>query len=228
MTMQKLEKLLLQSSQNIPRCTSYPLANHFKMGEGKRLAEKLWDAARSIHDLSIYIHIPYCDRLCWFCGCHTKHKLSYDPIAQYVNSLTREIELFTREIGSRKRIAKVHLGGGSPSMLKLREFFDIRYALDRFGTMDQLSEISVEIDPSDVSAETIINLQVFGLTRASIGVQDFDPAVQAAISRPQTFEATLRSLKCCAPLEYRCSISMLYTACHCKHSRGYKVRFQKS
>ncbi|MEO9168131.1 MAG: oxygen-independent coproporphyrinogen III oxidase [Aestuariivirga sp.] len=188
--MTNVENIVLQQTQNLPRYTSYPPANHFKAGEGLLLVENLFAAARSVGALSIYIHIPYCDRLCWFCGCHTKHTLSYDPIEQYVKTLKKEIALFASKVGSRKRISKLHLGGGSPSLLKTAELTDIRRALEKFGTIDQSTEISVEIDPSDVIGETIANLQAFGLTRASIGVQDFDPVVQAAINRPQTFEQT--------------------------------------
>ena len=188
--MTKIEKILLEQAQYFPRYTSYPPANHFKVGEGLKLAEKLCEAARKVDEVSIYIHIPYCDRLCWFCGCHTKHTLSYDPIAQYVQILVKEIELLARKIGSSKRIKKLHLGGGSSSLLKIVELNDIRGALDHFGGIDQSTEISIEIDPTNVNADMITNLKSFGLTRASIGVQDFDPVVQAAINRLQSFERT--------------------------------------
>ena len=188
--MTNIETVVLQQAQNLPRYTSYPPDNHFKAGEDLLLIENLLAAACGVDALSIYIHIPYCDRLCWFCGCHTKHTLSYDPIEQFVKTLTKEIALFASKIGSPKRISKLHLGGGSPSLLKMAELTDMRRALEKLGTIDQSTEISVEIDPSDVIGETIANLKAFGLTRASIGVQDFDPVVQAAINRPQTFEQT--------------------------------------
>ena len=188
--MTNIQAILLQQPQNLPRYTSYPPANHFKADEGLRLSQNLIEAARSVDALSVYIHIPYCDRLCWFCGCHTKHTLSYDPISKYVKVLIKEIELFASKIGSRKRIAKLHLGGGSPSLLKMADLNDLRRALDQFGIIDQATEISIEIDPSDVGVTTIADLKAFGLTRASIGVQDFDPVVQAAINRPQSFEIT--------------------------------------
>ena len=185
-----IESILLRQPQNLPRYTSYPPANHFRSGESVGLTEKLLDAARQTDAVSVYIHVPYCDRLCWFCGCHTKHTLSYEPIAEYVKTLIAEIGLFAEKLGTPKRISKLHLGGGSPSLLKLPELTQIRKALEKFGRIDEATEISVEIDPSDIKSDTIANLTAFGLTRASIGVQDFDPAVQAAINRPQSFEQT--------------------------------------
>ena len=104
--MNNIQNALLQQPQSLPRYTSYPPANHFKADEGLRLSQNLVEVARSVDALSVYIHIPYCDRLCWFCGCHTTHTLSYDPISKYVQVLIKEIELFAAKIGSRKPIAK--------------------------------------------------------------------------------------------------------------------------
>ncbi|MDE2446752.1 MAG: oxygen-independent coproporphyrinogen III oxidase [Alphaproteobacteria bacterium] len=185
-----VESILLQQSQNLPRYTSYPPANHFVPLVGQGLENQFLAAARAADAISVYIHIPYCDRLCWFCGCHTKHTLSYDPIAAYVTSLVKEIKLFGDKLAARKAISKIHLGGGSPSLLKECEFTKIRSALEGFGQIDQETEVSLEIDPTDIQSHGIDAMMAFGLTRASIGVQDFDPLVQAAINRPQSFEVT--------------------------------------
>ena len=194
--MTDIETIVLQQPQNLPRYTSYPPANHFKAGEGLLLVKNLLTAARGVDALSIYIHIPYCDRLCWFCGCHTKQTLSYKPISDYVKALVGEIEGFGQRLGERKRISKIHLGGGSPSLLRANELSHIRKALELVGKISDATEVSLEVDPSDIKPHSISDFLAFGMTRASIGVQDFDPAVQQAINRPQSFGLTRDVVNC--------------------------------
>ncbi|MGI9363852.1 MAG: oxygen-independent coproporphyrinogen III oxidase [Rhizobiaceae bacterium] len=184
-------ELILEHYQKpVPRYTSYPTAPQFKPNTGA----EFFDAA--ILDLpedapvSAYIHIPYCDRLCWFCGCHTKHTLKYAPVSRYVQSLIREIALLDQRLAFRPRLGQLHLGGGSPSLLNGNDLKAIREALAKTFDIDNQTEISVEIDPSDVNDGSINRLVEFGLTRASIGVQDFHEDVQAAINRPQSYEVT--------------------------------------
>jgi oxygen-independent coproporphyrinogen-3 oxidase len=185
-----LEKLLLNEAAQLPRYTSYPPANHFNSNDLGALNSALQSAVASADSLSLYLHIPFCDRLCWFCGCHTKHTLSYTPVANYVDVLVKEIARYQQQGARSTRVTKIHLGGGSPSLLKKPELDKIRHALNRAFLIDEKTEISVELDPSDLGADSIMNLIEFGLTRASIGVQDFDPEIQVAINRPQSFELT--------------------------------------
>ena len=140
--------------------------------------------------VSAYIHIPYCDRLCWFCGCHTKQTLRYDPVRAYVTSLIDEIALWKHKLTRRPRLSRLHLGGGSPSLLQPEDLKRLRAALDASFVIDGNTEISIEIDPSDIKEGSIDALLDFGMTRACIGVQDFDPAVQEAINRPQGYDVT--------------------------------------
>ena len=186
--MQSSLNTLLQ--QNLPRYTSYPPANHFLPGMAKSVLPSLLEAARNADLLSLYIHVPYCDKLCWFCGCHTKHTLSYQPVSDFVTILLLEIAQWGKAIGRGKRISRLHLGGGSPSLLQPAELIKIRQALELEFCIDSTTEISVEMDPSDVKPGTVPSFLSFGMTRASIGVQDFDPLVQRAINRPQSFETT--------------------------------------
>lgn len=174
----------------VPRYTSYPTAPHFSEGVGVSMLEHSLAMLTADDHVSVYIHIPYCDRLCWFCGCHTRHTLQYGPVEAYVSSLLREIELVGQKLQEKQTIAHLHLGGGSPSMVRAADFARISNALRQRFEFDRNSEISVEIDPSDVTYDTLDGLKLLGLTRASIGVQDFDPQVQAAINRPQTYEQT--------------------------------------
>ena len=185
-----LEKLLETEARQLPRYTSYPPANHFNARDLTALNAKLRDAVVDADSLSVYLHVPFCDRLCWFCGCHTKHTLSYAPVAKYVDVLVQDIENYAGLRTTPAHITKLHLGGGSPSLLKKPELDKIRQALDKAFRIDGDTEISVELDPSDLGPDSIQNLIGFGLTRASIGVQDFDPEIQKAINRPQSFELT--------------------------------------
>ncbi|NOZ31882.1 MAG: coproporphyrinogen dehydrogenase, partial [Alphaproteobacteria bacterium] len=177
-------------SAPVPRYTSYPTAPSFHEGVDGEVYRRRLGELTDADTLSLYIHIPFCDRLCWFCGCHTKQTLRYEPIAAYLGPLRREIALVSDAIGSRPKVIGVHFGGGSPSMLTSHDFRDLLARLrDRFQFAPK-TEISIEIDPGDVTADRVEAMAEAGVTRASIGVQDFDPKVQAAINRPQSFELT--------------------------------------
>ncbi len=184
-------KAILENySKPVPRYTSYPTAPHFKPEIGTKVFEEGLESLDPREEVSVYLHIPYCDRLCWFCGCHTKHTLKYAPISRYVRTLAKEMELLNERLGFRPLLKHLHLGGGSPSLLKSDELIRLRDALDltfRFGAD---TEVSIEIDPCDVNESTISTLREFGVTRASLGVQDFSPEVQEAINRPQSYEET--------------------------------------
>ncbi len=182
--------ILTRHSEPVPRYTSYPTAPHFHPDLGPALLPELLGGITRDKSVSLYIHVPYCDRLCWFCGCHTKHTRQYAPVADYVDSLLREIVLVSRAIGFPAPVAQLHFGGGSPSLMRSGDFQRLSDAFRDSFTIDAATEISVEIDPSDVTDDTLDGLKALGMTRASIGVQDFDPAVQTAINRPQSFELT--------------------------------------
>jgi oxygen-independent coproporphyrinogen-3 oxidase len=183
-----VERILAEQGAGLPRYTSYPTANHFKPSAGMALLGAMAEAARQAETASLYIHVPYCDRMCWFCGCHTKQILRYEPVQNYVKTLAAEIHLWGNTIGRRVKIDNLHFGGGSPSLLREAELELLRAALDDAFDLGHSPEISFEIDPSDCSDADVGRFARFGMTRASIGVQDFDSIVQAAINRPQSFE----------------------------------------
>ena len=174
----------------VPRYTSYPTAPHFsKTIEGANY--RSWLGALDDADtLSLYLHVPFCDRLCWFCGCHTKQTLRYDPIATYVEHLLEEIDLVAEAVGGKPKVSGVHFGGGSPSMLEPDDLKRIVARLRKSFTFCEKPEISIEIDPGDITPDRVAAMAEAGLSRASIGVQDFDEKVQEAINRPQSFELT--------------------------------------
>ncbi|MEC9343796.1 MAG: oxygen-independent coproporphyrinogen III oxidase [Pseudomonadota bacterium] len=179
-------------SAPVPRYTSYPTAPHFHEGIDAAAYRGWLGAIEAGTPVSLYVHVPYCDRLCWFCGCHTKQTLRYDPVVRYLEGLHREIELVAQAAGKRLVLRELHLGGGSPSMLRRDDLAALGDTLRRHFAFAPDARISVEIDPNDVTEETIEGFGLLGVNRASIGVQDFDPKVQETINRIQTFEDTRR------------------------------------
>jgi oxygen-independent coproporphyrinogen III oxidase len=184
------ERLLARYSGAVPRYTSYPTAPHFHSGVNCDIYSQWLSELGQGNSLSLYLHIPYCDRLCWFCACHTKQTLRYEPITTYLKSLRKEIATVGAKVGVGAKVTAIHFGGGSPTMLKPEDMIDLMACLRASFDMADGVEISVEMDPNDLDEARYDALSEIGLTRASLGVQDFDPVVQKAINRIQTFEQT--------------------------------------
>jgi oxygen-independent coproporphyrinogen-3 oxidase len=184
------KEFVLKHAGPAPRYTSYPTAPHFHAGVDGDVYARWLRKLKPGQTLSLYIHIPWCDRLCWFCGCNTKQTLKYDPLKTYLSALENEMETISGLIDPECQVTALHLGGGSPTMLKPEDMVWLDKALrSRFQFADD-AEISVEMDPNDLDADKYDALAEIGMTRASIGVQDFDERVQKAINREQTFEQT--------------------------------------
>lgn len=173
-----------------PRYTSYPPANHFsKDVTGAEVAE--WQAALPAGArVSLYLHIPFCRRLCWFCACRTQGTATDRPIIPYLSYLYEELRLIAQTLPEDVVISHIHLGGGTPTLLSPEMFAEMGKALAAFRPVAGDLQFSVEIDPTEVDAPRIAALRKIGLNRASIGVQDFDPVVQEAIGRIQSYETT--------------------------------------
>ncbi|ODT78907.1 MAG: oxygen-independent coproporphyrinogen III oxidase [Pelagibacterium sp. SCN 64-44] len=182
--------LIDRYSQPVPRYTSYPTAPHFHSGITAQTYARWLGGLHEDATLSLYLHIPYCDRLCWFCGCHTKHTLRYEPVADYLQALYAEIDWVSRQLAGRGRVTAIHLGGGSPTLLTPADLLALKGRLAGAFRIDPQAQISIEIDPNDLDDGRYDAMAAFGLTRASLGVQDFDPKVQKAINRLQSFEQT--------------------------------------
>ncbi|MEQ8740154.1 MAG: oxygen-independent coproporphyrinogen III oxidase, partial [Hoeflea sp.] len=181
---------VLKHAGPAPRYTSYPTAPHFHAGIDGDVYARWLGQLKPGQSLSLYVHIPWCDRLCWFCGCNTKQTRKYDPLETYLSALENEIETISSLVDPGCQVTALHLGGGSPTMLKPEDMVWLDKALrSRFQFADD-AEISVEMDPNDLDEGRYDALAEIGLTRASIGVQDFDERVQQAINREQTFEQT--------------------------------------
>lgn len=183
-------ELLRKYSGAVPRYTSYPTAPHFHEGIDNGTYRRWLGELGHRNRISLYLHIPYCDRLCWFCACHTKHTLRYEPIAVYLEALRREIEAVGSLVSPDAVVSAVHFGGGSPTMLRPEDMVGLMDCLRRHFTFGLAPEISVEMDPNDLDESRYDALAVIGMTRASLGVQDFDDKVQKTINRIQTFEQT--------------------------------------
>jgi oxygen-independent coproporphyrinogen III oxidase len=177
-------------SARVPRYTSYPTAPHFSAGVDGGTYGRWLTAVPQGAEISIYLHVPFCDSLCWFCGCHTAVVNHYDPVRAYLETVYREIEMTAAAIGPGRRMSHLHFGGGSPTILSADDIARLGYRLQRHFPFAQGAEFAVEIDPRDLSDATVAALARAGVTRASIGVQDESLVVQRAINRVQPHEVT--------------------------------------
>lgn len=189
------EVITRNTTTPVPRYTSYPTAPHFHGGIGRATYEAWLRALPENASLSLYLHVPFCDTLCWFCGCHTKITRQYAPIRQYLDALIREIDAVAACVPRGARVTHVHWGGGSPTILEPEDICAVSAALRRAFHVATDAEFAVEVDPRGMDENWIAALAECGLTRVSIGVQDFDPEVQAAINRVQSVEETQRVIE---------------------------------
>lgn len=169
----------------VPRYTSYPTAAEFTQDVTVADQRRWLGAIDTGEAVSLYLHVPYCRELCLYCGCNTKKALRDDVIADYREALEREIALLGEAVPGRLRIARLHWGGGTPSILGLDGLASVMRALrDRF-VFEAGFEHAIELDPRYVTALLAAGLNELGVTRVSLGVQDVNPLVQAAIGRWQ-------------------------------------------
>jgi len=177
-------------SSRVPRYTSYPTAPHFNPAVNGEIYRGWLGALPKGTALSLYLHVPFCDTLCWFCGCHTSVVNNYSPVKAYLEILRREIEQVAAIIGPGHPVTHVHWGGGSPTMLSPGDIRALAETLHGKFEFAPDAEFAVEIDPRGLTDDVIAALAEAGVTRASIGVQDCDEVVQRAINRIQPFEET--------------------------------------
>ncbi len=170
-----------------PRYTSYPTAHHFFPQTGENTLIPWLKGLPGDAAISVYVHIPFCRQLCWFCGCHTKMTNHYAPIARYVRVMLEEIALLKRYAGGKGRLANIHFGGGSPGLLEAQDMEAILSSLVSMFEMRPSGELAIELDPRTTTSENIERYAAWGFNRVSIGIQDFDPQVQQAINRVQPY-----------------------------------------
>ncbi len=186
--------LLAKYGANGPRYTSYPTALQFRddfdLDHYRRAAA---DPGAAETDLSLYFHIPFCDTVCFYCGCNkiaTKNRGRAKP---YVQQLVREMALQAALFDTKRPVSQLHWGGGTPTFLSLDEMSTLMAATREHFALrpESEAEYSIEIDPREASADTIAHLRRLGFNRLSLGVQDFDPVVQHAVNRVQPLELTI-------------------------------------
>lgn len=171
----------------VPRYTSYPTAADFVDDVGAAEYARALDGMASATPLSLYVHIPYCDQICWYCGCNTGAANRKHRLTDYLTALRAEIAMVAKRLGGRGRVQHIAFGGGSPNAITPVDFVRL---LDRIMTVFDCSrpEISIEIDPRTFTSEWALVLASSEVTRVSLGVQTFAPHIQAAIGRVQPLE----------------------------------------
>ena len=187
-------ELLARYDRLVPRYTSYPTAPHFHAAIGPDdycswLAKLPGDTR-----LSLYLHVPFCHALCWYCGCHTTVARRHRPVADYLDLLLAELDLIGTALGSGRPVSHVHFGGGTPTMIAPDDLRTLGERLrERFEVLSE-AEFAVEIDPRRLRRETVDALAAIGVNRASLGVQDVNFEVQRAINRRQPFSVVERAV----------------------------------
>jgi oxygen-independent coproporphyrinogen-3 oxidase len=172
-----------------PRYTSYPPATKFTDTIAwPKLAGKISENNQTKRDLSLYFHIPFCETLCWFCGCTTVITLNHKQVDIYIDYLEREVAQMATLLNPRRKVVQLHWGGGSPTFLSPGEIRRLGGIIHKHFTFSDDIEAGVEIDPRRLTREHIVALREIGFNRASLGVQDFEPKVQESVHRIQPRE----------------------------------------
>lgn len=179
--------------QRVPRYTSYPAATHFTQSFDDASYQTLLTGLPEDARLSLYLHVPFCRTMCWYCGCHTRIVNEYSPIESYLRALGSEIRMVAAALPCRMVVDHIHWGGGTPTIMAPAAFRELMETLRDCFDVSESAEIAVEIDPRRAAPEMISTLGACGVTRASLGVQSFDPRVQEAINRIQSYDQTART-----------------------------------
>ncbi len=186
-----------------PRYTSYPPATKFTDAiSWDQLSAKIEENNRSARDLSLYFHIPFCETLCWFCGCTTVITLNHDKGQDYIDYLGREVAKMAPKLNPARKVVQLHFGGGSPTFLRPDEIRRLGEIIHKHFTFSPDIEASVEVDPRRLTRDHMVALREIGFNRASMGVQDFNPKVQEAVHRIQPREMTQQAMDWMRELGY--------------------------
>ena len=209
-------KLISKLSQSGPRYTSYPTADRFTDAFHYRDYLQAVNAVRSRglrHPISLYIHIPFCDTVCYYCACNKIVTKNREKAATYLGYLKREITMQGRLFAGMNQVEQLHFGGGTPTYLSDAQMDDLMQHLRHWFNFapDALGEYSIEVDPRTVTPERIQRLREQGFNRISLGVQDFDVDVQKAVNRIQPEDMTLAVIDAARAAKFRSvSIDLIY------------------
>lgn len=203
-TMQEIHRLVVDPELirrfdiSGPRYTSYPTADRFVEAFGPAQYAR-WLGSREVgglnRPLSLYVHIPFCNTICYYCACNKIITKDHSRSARYLDFLEREIGLVDRHLAGGREVTQLHLGGGTPTFLAEDEMRRLMAAIRSRFQLAEHGEFSIEVDPRKVDAAQVALLAELGFNRMSIGVQDFDPLVQAAVNRIQSFDETAAVLE---------------------------------
>jgi oxygen-independent coproporphyrinogen-3 oxidase len=208
--------LIQRLSQPGPRYTSYPTADRFTEQFSCRdylHAVNHLHARGARHPLSLYIHIPFCDTVCYYCGCNKIVTKNRDKAATYLDYLKRELAMQGKLFAGSNQVEQLHFGGGTPTYLSDEQMSDLMQHLRRWFSFaeDTKGEYSIEVDPRSVTVERIHTLRAQGFNRISLGVQDFDEQVQRAVNRIQPEQITLDTIYAARAAGFRSvSIDLIY------------------
>ena len=208
--------LIRKLSQSGPRYTSYPTADRFSEAFGYRDYLQALAALRrrgSRNAMSLYVHVPFCESICYYCACNKIITKKRDRAVTYLDYLKREIDMQGQLFIGMNQVEQLHFGGGTPTYLSDAQMTDLLAHLRRWFQFapDEVGEYSIEVDPRTVSPERIHTLRRQGFNRLSLGVQDFDPDVQAAVNRIQPEAQTVAIIDAARAAGFRSvSIDLIY------------------
>ncbi|MDR9393814.1 MAG: oxygen-independent coproporphyrinogen III oxidase [Roseovarius sp.] len=189
MTKAQMKRLGLFDAK-VPRYTSYPTAPHFSNNVGASDFAGWIESIPPAAEISLYVHVPFCRRLCWFCACRTQGTQSDAPVRAYLETLKAEMAMLARHLPEGVRLSRLHWGGGTPTLLSPDMMQELADVIKQVVPFSEKTEFSVEIDPNEIDGARLDVLAAAGMNRASIGVQDFDDAIQQSIGRIQGYDAT--------------------------------------
>ncbi|WP_051534371.1 oxygen-independent coproporphyrinogen III oxidase [Deefgea rivuli] len=197
-----------------PRYTSYPTADRFALGLSQEshaacLLQRTPGALAM--PLSLYFHLPFCNTICYYCGCNKIITKDQNKADQYLDYLTQEVQMYGDLLPSRPKVSQLHLGGGTPTFLSHAQLQRLMDVVNTHFSLQVHGEYSIEIDPRKVGAETIQHLASLGFNRMSVGIQDFNPEVQIAVNRVQTEEETRTVIEAARQYGFRSvSVDLIY------------------
>ena len=187
-------RLAEQFNGRVPRYTSYPTAVQFTPAVDAAAYRQWLGGLSPAEAVSLYVHVPFCARLCWYCGCNTRAVNRQDPVSRYVDDLIKELGLLEAVLPGRLQAHALHLGGGTPNMLSPDDMTRLFSALRHVFQLSPDAEVAAELDPAVLTREWVMAAAGHGLSRASLGVQDLSPRVQAAVNRTEPFEVIQRAV----------------------------------
>lgn len=183
-----INQKILKYNNLAPRYTSYPTAPHFNNEITSDVYKSWLKTIADNENISLYFHIPFCEKLCHYCGCHTKIVNYEDPIINYVEHLIMELELLSQTLTKKHNVIHIHFGGGTPTILKPVLFDKLIAKLKQLFTISAEVEFAIEVDPRTVDEAKVKSYAANGVNRISFGIQDFNLEVQEAINRVQPYE----------------------------------------